>query len=78
MSDLTFRSGGERDGGGVTGERASKPVTAVQACVSTFVKPLNIFDKGQQCSTFLTLTLTKGDPGCLSTQAEASAVLPQT
>lgn len=37
VSDLTFTSGGERDGGGVTGEKPAKPVTAVSDSVSTFV-----------------------------------------
>ena len=34
--DLTFTSGGGGDGGGVTGEKAAKPVTAVSDSVSTF------------------------------------------
>ena len=35
--DVTFTSGFGGDGGGVTDEKAAKPVTAVQACVSAFV-----------------------------------------
>lgn len=37
--------------GGVTVEKAVKPVTAVQDCVSTFVssKPLDILDEGPKC-----------------------------
>lgn len=35
--DLTCISGGGGNGGGVTGEKAAKPVTAAQDWVSTFV-----------------------------------------
>lgn len=38
----------EGDGGGVTGEKAAKPMTAVRYCVSTFVslKQVDVFDEG--------------------------------
>ena len=35
--DLTFTSGGGRGSGGVTGGKATKPVTTVQRRLSTFV-----------------------------------------
>lgn len=42
--ELTFISEGGEDGGGVTGEKAAKPVTTVGDCVLTFVSatPLDI------------------------------------
>lgn len=45
VHDLNLISRAGRDGGGVTGEQAAKPSTAVQLCVSIFVsgKPLDIF-----------------------------------
>lgn len=36
--DLTLILGGGVDGGVVTGRKAAKPVTAVQDCVTMFVK----------------------------------------
>lgn len=54
--ELTFISGGGRDGGGET----AKPVTAVRDCVSMFVgmKPLVRFDEEAVAfSTFLSVTL---------------------
>ena len=43
--ELTSIWGGKGDGGGVAGEKAEKPVTTVQDCVSTFVSmtSLDIF-----------------------------------
>lgn len=39
----TVISGGRRDGSGVTGKKAVKPVTAVQDCVSLTI--MDIFDE---------------------------------
>ena len=58
-------SGGGRDGGGVTGKKAVKPVTAVQDCVSITI--MDIFDEKLGASPVkktwlkhnLYLTLTK-------------------
>lgn len=38
LIDLTFGSGCVGDGGGVAGDVAAEPVSAVQVCGSTFVK----------------------------------------
>ena len=45
VHDLNYTSG-------VTGHNAAKPVTAVQDCAPTFVKPLDGFDEGPQGLTF--------------------------
>lgn len=59
VNDLNLVSGGGGDGGGATGKKTSKPVTAVQGCVSAFVSvtTLSIFKmtSGQFPAVFVVL-----------------------